>query len=78
MVKESRCRQKPTDPEPKTKHDQVCLEGLNPSRPDPQTIHECKGNKEGVPNKYFEEEAFEPQVGIQHSQETTKEVIYFE
>ena len=35
-------------------------------------------DREEVPNKYFEEEVFEPQVEIQHSQETAKEVIYLE
>ena len=68
MVKEIRHRQEPADPEPKTKHEQVYLEGLNLSRSDPQSIHECKGDKKGIPNKYFEEEAFEPQVEIKHSQ----------
>ena len=57
LVKEIRPRQEPVDPEPETKYDQVYLEKLNPSRPDPQSIHECKGDKEGVPHKYFEEEA---------------------
>ena len=35
-------------------------------------------DKEEVPNKYVDEEVLEPQVKIQHSQETAKEVIYFE
>ena len=67
LVKEIRRRQEPADPEPKTKYDQVYLDELNPSRPDPQNIHECKVDKEEVPNKYFEEEVSKPQVEIQHS-----------
>ena len=78
LVKEISRRQEPADPEPKTKYDQVFLGELNPSRPDPQSIHECKVDKEGVPNKYREEVVFEPEVKIQHSLEMIKKVIYFE
>ena len=78
LLKEISHRQVPAHPEPKAKYDQVYLDKLNQSRPGPQNIHECKVHKEEVPNKYSDEEVLEPQVEIQHSQETAKEVIYFE
>ena len=63
FAKEISHRRVLVDPEPKVKYNQVYLDKLNPPRPDPQNIHECKVDKEEVPNKYFEE-VFEPQVEI--------------
>ena len=64
-------------PLPTTKDDyKYILDNLKPFRQTPENIWEVQKKKEEILNRNLDDEVVEPQVEIQHSQETANEVIY--